>query len=56
MAGLKQISRCQEGVVTVEGVHHGQVILVLVHLISEIGKLIVHNITQLVLGKKTSLS
>lgn len=36
MAGLEQIGRGQEGVVTVQGVHDGEVVLVQVHGLAEV--------------------
>lgn len=56
VAGLQQVGRGQEGVVTVEGVHEREVVLVQVHGLSEVGELIVDHISQLGLGQKARLS
>lgn len=56
MAWLKQVSRQKERIVTVDGIHQRQVVLVHVHGKGEVGELLVDGRSEQVLGQQAWLS
>lgn len=56
MTRLKKVRRGKERIVSVEGIHQGEVSFVQLHCIGEIREVVVNFFTKLAVGKKTWLA